>query len=297
MRIWSSTSATSTIIELCSGEKNLQSIISMILDFCRTLKRSKKKLARYKHLLRNREDFNVLDACRDFCLHRKSHHTSQDIPENIRRCLETIRLINTISRRILALKNEPIHIYNAEHIELLNQFWSNIFPNRPRSESLISAEWLELGFQGSDPTTDFRSMGVLALIQLVHFSKYRPEAARMILQLFSQTQCYYPFAIIGVNITRFLLDLIDELRIFRLLVENLGHVVAGDLTTYEIMPSDDEVCINFGMTVVHDFYCIIFEEFYLQWVITNPVNVMQFSDIFDMVKASIRRKYAALEAS
>lgn len=272
----------------------MDAVVQMVMDFCLALRKSKKKLHHYCRILTTREDFDVIEALRDISNHRKCINAPDLVPENIRRCLEAVRLINIVTNRVVALKAEPVSGGNAQHVELLEQFWLNMKGERRRGRDFISSEWLELGFQGSDPSTDFRSMGALSLVQLVHFSKYRPEAAKLILNLFSKNTCYFPFAIIGVNITRFVLELIDELRIFRVLVENLGHVVAGDLSTYEIMPSEDAVCINFGLGVVHDFYCVIFEEFYLQWVIINPANVMQFADIFEIVKASIRRKYIAL---
>ena len=34
-------------------------------------------------------------------------------------------------------------------------------------DSRISGQWGELGFQGNDPATDFRGMGVLGLDQLL----------------------------------------------------------------------------------------------------------------------------------
>jgi hypothetical protein len=296
MRMWSS-SASSAIVDLCSGEKSVDAIVSMVMQFCIAIQRSKRKLLKYARIIENREDFNVIDALRDICNHRKFYSAPNFVPGNMRCCLEATRLINIVMNNVLQLKSRPFDNQNPDHLSLLNQFWQNMKPGRPRSDVLVSNEWLELGFQGSDPSTDFRSMGCLALIQLEHFSKHRNEAAILILGLFSNNSRYFPFAIIGVNITRFVLELIDEKRILRLLIENLGHVVAGDLHSYEIMPSDDSICINFGVSIIHDFYCIIFEEFYLQWVIVNPDNVIQFSDIFDVVKASIRKKYPSLSSS
>jgi hypothetical protein len=47
-------------------------------------------------------------------------------------------------------------------------------------ESAGTRDWGIVGFQGKDPSTDFRGMGLLGLEQLLYFSKY--DAARDILQ-------------------------------------------------------------------------------------------------------------------
>lgn len=45
------------------------------------------------------------------------------------------------------------------------QLWEFLKPNTPL-ESRISKQWCEIGFQGDDPKTDFRGMGLLGLYNL-----------------------------------------------------------------------------------------------------------------------------------
>lgn len=45
------------------------------------------------------------------------------------------------------------------------QLWKFLKPNTPL-ESRISKQWCEIGFQGDDPKTDFRGMGLLGLYNL-----------------------------------------------------------------------------------------------------------------------------------
>ncbi len=226
--------------------------------------------------------------------------------ENMKKSLEMIRLQNIIINRVYEMKNESFDVYRSDHLLLLNEFWNNLKPDRLRGinpltnevdSNIISSDWIEIGFQGNDPSTDFRGMGILGLQQLYYFSKNRNQVAKLILTIFTQDKTkYYPFAIIGINITRFLLELINELRIQKLLIENLGHIFAAPskLMNYNVLPSNDNICIEFGINLINDIYCIIFEEFYLQWVIVNPANIMAFNTIFDQVKASIRQKYESL---
>ena len=109
-------------------------------------------------------------------------------------------------------------------------------------------------------------------------------------------QCYYPFAIIGINITRFLLEFIQEMRIQSIMIINLAHCLEGNkaIPNYTLRPSEDSTCLQFGLDVIYDFYCIIFEEFYLQWTIVRPDSIMSFNSIFDEVKVAIRAKFEPL---
>ena len=42
------------------------------------------------------------------------------------------------------------------------KLWSNLLPDRKLSERK-TMEWVDIGFQGKDPATDFRGAGMLGL--------------------------------------------------------------------------------------------------------------------------------------
>ena len=46
------------------------------------------------------------------------------------------------------------------------QLWV-VLTNGQHLESRTSSQWTQIGFQGEDPMTDFRGMGMLGLDQLV----------------------------------------------------------------------------------------------------------------------------------
>jgi len=46
------------------------------------------------------------------------------------------------------------------------QLWNSLQPDVALTER-ISPQWTVIGFQGSDPATDFRGMGLLGLLNLV----------------------------------------------------------------------------------------------------------------------------------
>ena len=50
---------------------------------------------------------------------------------------------------------------------LCTQLWTSLQPDVALT-GRISTQWTLIGFQGSDPATDFRGMGLLGLLNLVY---------------------------------------------------------------------------------------------------------------------------------
>ena len=48
------------------------------------------------------------------------------------------------------------------HEKKLQRLWNNLRPHVPLKERK-SMEWVDIGFQGKDPATDFRGAGTLGL--------------------------------------------------------------------------------------------------------------------------------------
>jgi ELMO/CED-12 family len=65
-------------------------------------------------------------------------------------------------------------------------------------------QWQDLGFQGKDPGTDFRAMGLLALDDLSYLSKYHNVLAKQILG----SSLSPAFAIVSISITAYCLRLL-----------------------------------------------------------------------------------------
>jgi hypothetical protein len=71
---------------------------------------------------------------------------------------------------------------NAEHVALLKRLWRAVHPKDPVPEA-VSADWERIGFQGANPATDFRGMGLLGLDCLVFFAEHYPSAVRQLFEL------------------------------------------------------------------------------------------------------------------
>lgn len=63
---------------------------------------------------------------------------------------------------------------NTEHEQKLLELWSLLMPAR-ELESRVSNSWKDIGFQGDDPKTDFRGMGILGLENLQYVFFFNSE--------------------------------------------------------------------------------------------------------------------------
>ncbi|KAF7641079.1 hypothetical protein LDENG_00295330 [Lucifuga dentata] len=64
------------------------------------------------------------------------------------------------------LRREPYDSENLDHEDMLMRLWKELRPDCPLT-GRISKQWCEIGFQGCDPKTDFRGMGLLGLHNLL----------------------------------------------------------------------------------------------------------------------------------
>lgn len=115
--------------------------------------------------------------------------------------------------RLTKLASRASVTYDPEvesHVNLLRQLWSLAFPNRSLP-SLKCEEWKEMGWQGTDPATDFRSGGLLSLENLAWFAEHQPRVFQRLMHKRDgvRSQWEYPFAAAGVNITFQLVDVLE----------------------------------------------------------------------------------------
>ncbi|KAI4356613.1 hypothetical protein L6164_000623 [Bauhinia variegata] len=96
------------------------------------------------------------------------------------------------------------------HQEALRALWNVSFPEE-QLRGLISEQWKEMGWQGKDPSTDFRGGGFISLENLLFFARNFPKSFRDLLrkQEGDRSVWEYPFAVAGVNITFMLVQMLD----------------------------------------------------------------------------------------
>nr|CAB3242141.1 ELMO domain-containing protein 2 [Phallusia mammillata] len=176
----------------------------------------------------------------------------------LRTCLEQIHGYNKLFVEIEALRTEKYDCENEEHEKLLLKLWSLLQPDEPLT-CRVSKQWGNIGFQGDDPKTDFRGMGILGLLNLVYFAEHYPEHAAKSLLHSMHPKYGYSYAIASINIT----SMSYELMCSGLLRSHFFNTVQGRPTTEHY----------------HEAFCYLFYEFDKFWMKSEPENVMEFSRI------------------
>ncbi|TPX37990.1 hypothetical protein SmJEL517_g00234 [Synchytrium microbalum] len=149
----------------------------------------------------------------------------------------------------------------------LLELWELLMPNE-RLEGRITKQWQKIGFQGSDPATDFRGMGMLGLDDLHYYAKNHPKSAARVLSSSHHDTTWFSFAIVGINITKFALTLVRT--------RQANHFF------YSYGISKD---------VYQELYCYLFDGFERFWTsYSDTITVMDFSRIFDKYQARVERE-------
>lgn len=73
---------------------------------------------------------------------------------------------NNLIRKVDELRLAKFSFDNNENSKLIFDLWTALKGEQDPLDTKITKRWTEIGFQGSDPSTDFRGMGLLGLINL-----------------------------------------------------------------------------------------------------------------------------------
>jgi hypothetical protein len=111
---------------------------------------------------------------------------------------------------------------------------------------------VQVGFQGEDPSTDFRGTGRLGYDNLLYFVNTYPNKAKKLLAIAHDKKTEYFFACASINVTFFLKKMLPT--------ENDLCVFLGGARTVQ------GICFRFN-----EFFCRVFEEFIEYWR-TSPKN-------------------------
>ncbi len=73
---------------------------------------------------------------------------------------------NNLIRKVDELRLTKFSFENHDDSQLIFDLWTALKGEQDPLDTKITKRWTEIGFQGSDPGTDFRGMGLLGLINL-----------------------------------------------------------------------------------------------------------------------------------
>ncbi len=77
-----------------------------------------------------------------------------------------IRAYNKLVNEIEELRLRKFSFDNLQDSELIFDLWNSLKGSTDKLDNKITKRWSEIGFQGNDPSTDFRGMGMLSLLNL-----------------------------------------------------------------------------------------------------------------------------------
>ncbi|KAG8641629.1 hypothetical protein MANES_12G012400v8 [Manihot esculenta] len=172
-----------------------------------------------------------------------------------------LKLFFQNEERLKRLKHRMKIYFDAsrpDHQEALRALWSATYPDR-ELHGLISDQWKEMGWQGRDPSTDFRGAGFISLENLLFFAKTFSISFQRLLkkQGGKRSAWEYPFAVAGVNITFMIMQMLD--------------LDAKNEWAFDLL------------------YCVAFVVMDKQWLEKNA-TYMEFNDVLKSTRAQVERE-------
>lgn len=189
-------------------------------------------------------------------------------------CLHQLCGYKLLVQEVERLRATAYDADNLAHEQALLQLWSLLQPGVPLL-TRKTKQWQNIGFQGDDPKTDFRGMGLLGLENLLYFAKEYSTAARHILSHSHHPKHGYSFAIVGINLTH---------MAYRLLMDGCAKSHMFNVCANSPLESERKPLLKH----FHHLYCYLFVEFDKFWLSEKPKDVMEFNRIRDLFENQIR---------
>ena len=146
--------------------------------------------------------------------------------------------------------------YNMEnklHENKLKELWLLM---RPNTEYLrLGSHWQDLGFQGHNPMTDFRAMGILSLDSMIYLAK---NHYNLVTKEFEKQ--IYPYALTIIHMVKICRDILK-----------LSNT---PIEYYLFNQYEDFNHFNFHLLVTY-----IITNFNSYWIKCNPINILEFNSI------------------
>lgn len=212
------------------------------------------------------------DAIRTVLVTKKINPTAHpDFAKSFGKCVELIWGYRQLCVECEELRKMSYSADNPDHEQKLLKLWNLLMPYEPL-DARVTKQWQEIGFQGGNPKTDFRGMGILGLENLIYFAQEYPSMATHVLSHSNHPRYGYAFAIVGINLTSMALKLLRD-----------GSAKTHIYNSSKTLPT---------IRAFHQFYCYLFYEFDGFWIESKPSNMMEFSSIQEKFENSIRMALA-----
>jgi hypothetical protein len=142
---------------------------------------------------------------------------------------------------VFAVAKVPLDHTNVEHERIMFSIYRKLTGDAVNCPSLGS-HWEIIGFQGANPATDLRGLGMFGPLQLLYFIGKYPSVAADIFKLSQIPEQIFPMAVVSLNMSAMALELLRE----------------GKLSAHANK-------IGTAVHAVHDMYSALFLKFYQLW--------------------------------
>lgn len=161
-----------------------------------------------------------------------------------------------------------------EHQDALRQLWRLAYPAR-EIPPLKSELWKEMGWQGNDPSTDFRGGGLISLENLIFFARNYPNSFQMLLNKVQgqRSDWEYPFAVAGINVSFMLVQMLD-------LKSSVPSSKYG-IRFLELLGRDENAFDH--------LYCVAFRLLDAQWLVKRA-SYMEFNEVLKSTRTQLERE-------
>ncbi|KAH1074060.1 hypothetical protein J1N35_026388 [Gossypium stocksii] len=168
----------------------------------------------------------------------------------------------------------PFDETRPDHQKALIKLWHIAFPNVVLT-GLISEQWKDMGWQGPNPSTDFRGCGFISLENLLFFGQNFPASFhRLLLKEDGDRATWeYPFAVAGINVSFMLIQMLD-------LYSEKPKNLPG-LNFLKLLGEDEEA---FDV-----LYCVAFELMDAQWL-AMQASYMEFNEVLQVTRTQLQRE-------
>uniref|UniRef100_A0A0K0FQ21 ELMO domain-containing protein n=1 Tax=Strongyloides venezuelensis TaxID=75913 RepID=A0A0K0FQ21_STRVS len=187
----------------------------------------------------------------------------EDIKDRLKVSMKQIKAYHLLICLVESWRTKKYDSDNESHEKKLYELWSLLKDGEELTDRR-SRQWEDIGFQGNDPATDFRGMGLLGLEQLVYFAKNDPDNCLRILQLSQHPTKGFPFAICGITISFIAKELLIHGHLKK-------HFYNNNIDLRSVSIED-----------FHKTYIILFNLFANHWFFGEGTrNIMSFNTIKD----------------
>ncbi|CAG9533807.1 unnamed protein product [Cercopithifilaria johnstoni] len=193
------------------------------------------------------------------CCSEVDNEQFRQMRDVLKRSLSQIRGYRELCDYVEEIHKEKYDRKNEIHEKRLLKLWGLLMPKEDL-EARMTDQWMKIGFQGHDPSTDFRGMGILSLEQLIFLAQYDVAHAQSILSLSNHPLYGFPMAVTGINLTA--------------LVKRLLQGNALKMHFYNTL-CDTPTIDNF-----HHVFCQVFKLFCAFWTRRKP-ELIYFNKIKD----------------